>query len=76
MKDKLIKFFTILTFIFSGLTLIEMFLGLYAEAYIENYPVSFFADELPYVFVLTILLSVLSNLAIIFVEYFTRNENI
>jgi len=75
MKDKLVKFFTNLTFIFVGLAILEVLLGLYTEKYMEGYSGSFFADELPYVFVVTVLLSVLSNVAIVIVEYFNRNGN-
>jgi hypothetical protein len=75
MRDKLVKIFTNLTFIFVGLTILEVLLGLYTENYMEGYSGSFFADELPYIFVLTILLSVLSNVAIVIVEYFNRNGN-
>lgn len=76
MKDKLVKIFTNLTFTFVGLAFLEMILGLCAEMYMEGYLGSFFEVELPYIFVVTILLSILSNLTIVIVEYFSRNGNI
>lgn len=75
MIDKLVRFFTNLTLIFAGLAILEVLLGLYAEKYMDGYSESFFADELPYVFVVTILLSIISNLAIVIVEYFDKHEN-
>jgi hypothetical protein len=76
MKDKLVKIFRKLTFVFIGLSIIEVLLGLYTEKYMEDYSGSFFSDELPYIFLVTVLLSFFSNLTIVIVEYFTRDENI
>lgn len=75
MIDKLVRFFTNLTFIFAGLAVVEVLLGLYAEKYMDGYSGSFFADELPYIFVITVSLSIISNLAIVIVEYFDKHEN-
>ena len=76
MKDKLVKVFRNLTFIFAGLAIIEVLLGLCTERYMEGYSGSFFSNELPYIFLVTILLSIFSNLAIVIVEYFKNNEDI
>jgi hypothetical protein len=76
MKDKLVKIFRKLTFVFIALSIIEVLLGLYTEKYMEDYSGSFFSDELPYIFLVTVLLSFFSNLTIVIVEYFTRDENI
>lgn len=76
MNNKLVKIFTNLTFAFAVLALVEMFIGLCAEMYMESYLGSFFEVELPYIFVVTILLSILSNLTIVIIEYFSRNGNI
>lgn len=76
MKDKLVKIFRKLTFVFVALAIIEVLLGLYTEKYMEDYSGSFFSDELPYIFLVTVLLSFFSNLTIVIVEYFTRDENI
>jgi hypothetical protein len=68
------KIFTNLTIIFAILALVEISIGLYTENYMSNYKGSFFADQLPYVFVGTIILSFFSNLLIVILEYF-KNEN-
>jgi hypothetical protein len=75
MRDKLIKIFTNLTFIFAVLAFVEMFVGLYAQDNFENYEGSFYDVYLPYIFIGTGLLSIFSNISIVFIRYVSNENN-
>ncbi len=70
MRNKLITIFTNLTFIFAILSFLELLLGICTEKYLDDYKGSFFDIQLPYVFIVTIIISILFNLAIVAIEYF------